>query len=263
MIAATDPTDDPTHPRWRPEDWPPKDGPEAEVWRMHVEELIEAAVRRIQPPWVADETLAPVIAERERLGSPPGAGVPVAAPGRPRRSGGPIGRPRVGLGSGPSAELRVRVGQDVLNALATSASIRGMTVATLVRQLIDEELGGDEDPEELLEPEEAAAWRLHPAAPDASSGAAGGHWRPGRLRSGPTGRTLRSGAGASSTPARCPECGMTPNDDRRDPADRDRVPMQRGVPLTEVLLDAIADEAEVGFSEQQLRGTARRSTPEA
>lgn len=253
MTAATDPTDDLTHPGWRSEDWPPKDGPEAEVWRMHVEELIEAAVRRIQPPWVADQTLAPVIAERERLGSPPGAGAPVAAPGRPRRSGGPIGRPRVGLGSGPSAELRVRVGQDVLNALATSASIRGMTVATLVRQLIEEELGG----------EEAAVWRLHPAAPDASSGTAGGHWRPGRLRSGPTGRTLGSGAGASSTPSRCPECGMTPNDDRRDPADRDRVPMQRGVPLTEVLLDAIADEAEVGFSEQQFRGTARRSTPEA
>lgn len=145
-----------------PEELPAIGSPEDEVWNMRAEERIEAAIRSIQPPWVADEMLAPLIAEREwreRGVPPPGVGTRPAAP---RRSRGPMGRPRVGLGSGPSAVLRVRVGEDVLNALETSAAVRGTTVPILVRRILEEQFGGEEDPEELLDPEEAEAWRLHP-----------------------------------------------------------------------------------------------------
>jgi hypothetical protein len=116
---------------------------------LHSKALLGEAVRRHREMWAIFE--------------PP----PRRRPRRPPPGTRPVGRPRVGVPSGPSPVLRVRVGQDVLHNLEVAAAERGITVSALVRQLLDEQFGGEaEDPDDLMDPEESAEWRLYPDQPE-------------------------------------------------------------------------------------------------
>lgn len=148
-----------THHDIPPSDAPDPSTPPTPPAEESLEERVRADLRR-------QELLDEVMRRHREMWSilaPP----PRRTPKRPPAGTRPVGRPRVGAPSGPSAVLRVRVGEDVLHTLQAAAAERGITVSAFVRQLLDEQFGGEaEDPDELMDPEEAASWRLYPDQPE-------------------------------------------------------------------------------------------------